>query len=349
MKFDAKENKEFVTTCEEAHTASETKGKFTQIKNEIRVELADAKDEGNEAKVSELSEKLATLQKLPQYAQGIYDTLKENGHNQNVRYTAKMIEKDNVGKDGTVYAQKGDLEFKVTVKTGKDRSMIINVGQNEEGNLVTGYIKVEDKTITKEVAKADGGTFRVSEEIKIKDFTDREKAIYNLISPNAGKEKENKENSVDHTLAYNVKNEQVKNLRDAGYDVYIVLDKSKPRTYSINGEEHQGFKERISYAQVDGVDAISYTIASPREPKEGLKALPFSIESFIDVNGNALGVNKLEFTYDAESEKTNVVKTEISLSDLDESIANCFRQEEMPVFGKADVDVNKAKTSNFTR
>ncbi len=327
-------NKSFVTTCEEAHTATETTGKYSAIKDKL--ELAAMK--GDEKAKAQFE----MLDKLPEFAQGIYDTLKENGQNQNVRYTAKIVDKDSVGKDGTVYEKAGDLKLSLTIMTGKDRKLIMDVEQGEDG-LKAGYIKAEDKTVTKQITKKDGTTTQVPEKLGYDDFTEREQEIFKLIAPKKDVEREKK----DWTKAYETKRNQVAALKDAGFDVYVTLDKKSEPKQEIadDGTMYENYRENITFGEKDGVPAIAYTVTSPKEPKKG-EALPYPIEIIVSIDGEAKEFSKIEFAEEEGKFKAN--KTVISLSDMDERIANALGNDEMTTLKPEKSNVNKGK-ENFTR
>lgn len=302
---------DFVASVSEAKNATEKEGKFTALKDKL--ELSAMK--GNE----EDKAKFETLQKLPELAQNIFDKLQENGQNQNVRYTAKLVEKDNVGKDGTVYAKEGDLQMSITIPTSKDRKLMANIDIADDGSLKVGYVSATDKNQTKEITKKDGEKTQIPVQLGIKDFSDREKDIFNLITDNASQREK-----VDYSKAFDIKNQQVQNLKDAGYDVYVVKNKNKTQEYTNEqGETKQTNPDFINFGQVeDGTPAIQYSIASPQNVAEGKKPLPNTLEITVTTNGDIDDIAKVEFKKDGD--KTKAVKESLDPTTLDDSIVSAL-------------------------
>ena len=351
------ESKGYQTSVEESHPSSKEHGAFTDVRKDLRLAILDGKDAGKD--VSAEQAKLDTLDKLPEFAKDVYNKLQESGNNQNVRYTAKVVKEDNIGKDGKVYAKAGDLQMSMTIQTGKDRKLNVPIEVAEDGSLKAGFITAEDKTkVERTVNTKDGKSFDVYEKIGFKDMTDREKDIVQIVS---GKDFSKNNEKTDFSKAYAVKREQLDALKSAGYDAYISKDKSKEDgTYKdTEGNEHPSYKDRIEYGSVDiegeSKEAIAYTLNSP---KESNKPLPFSIEVIVTAEGEVAELNKVEFSQ-KEDGKYDVVKSPVSLADLDPVIANALMKssdaptQEAPMqsFGKSDAQVEQPHKSNgnFTR
>jgi len=332
------EKKAYVATVEEAHAPNQ-QGKFSEIHDKL--ELASLKGD-EQAKAN-----LTLLDKLPELAQDIFNKVQESGNNQNVRYTAKLVSADQIGKDGTVYAKAGDLEMSIKVQTAKDRSMNIAV-DIADGELKAGYIKVEDKALSHEVAKKDGsGTFPVYDKIEFKDFSDREKAIFKAIADKGGEQEK-----TDWKPAFAVKRELMDALKAEGVDAYVAVDKNKPREYTTSdGEKKTGYDERISFAKVNDVDVVLFTVQSTKDGKEGMERLENPIEIALSADGEVQAVNKVEFEQTADG-KFKPVKTPVEASDVPKGFASAMDKitggaeqtvEQAQTFTKSDVAVEKAQ------
>lgn len=351
-----KSGKAFTTSCEEAHTSSQKvgEGAFSVLRDKL--ELASLKGD------TEAKAKMETLDQLKAYAESNYDKLKENGHNQNVRFTAKLIDKDNVGKDGTVYDKAGDLKMTMTINTGRDRKLIVPVVANEEGKLDAGFVYAEDKREIERIAETkDGKKFEVYKKLTLKDMSDRERDIVQLVTG-----KDFSKELTDFAKAYATKREQIDAFKEAGYAVYVAREKEPSGTYidKATGEEKPSYKELVEYGTdvINGeqVECIQYTLHSPSPAKieAGMKALPFSLEIAVAETGECTGVKKLEFT-PLENGKFQRDESDITMSELakiDPAIAKALsvvgeapaKEEPMQSFGKSDVQTEQPHKSNFT-
>lgn len=330
------EKKEFVATVSPATNNSGVCA-FQNLSDKL--ELAGMKGD------ADAKAKFDTLQKLPVLAQEIFDKVQESGNNQSVTYTARQITADQIGKDGTVYAKAGDLDMSITVKTGNGRKMIIDVDE-KDGDLKVGFIKVEDKALSHEVAKKDGsGTFPVYDKIEFKDFSDREKAIFKAIA-----DKGSEQEKADWKPAFAVKRELMDALKAEGVDAYVAVDKNKPREYTTSdGQTKTGYDERIAFGKVNDTDVVLFTVQSTKDGKEGMERLENPIEIALSADGEVQAVNKVEFEQTADG-KFKPVKTPVEASDVPKGFANAMDKitggaeqtvEQAQTFTKSDVAVEK--------
>lgn len=326
------EKKEFVATVSPATNNS---GVCAYQNLADKLELAGMKGDTN-AKA-----KFDTLQKLPVLAQEIFNKVQESGNNQNVTYTAKQITADQTGKDGTVYAKAGDLDMSITVKTGNGRKMILDVDE-KDGDLKTGFIKVEDMNLTHEVEKKDGsGKFPVPDKIEFKDFTDREKTIFKAISDKGGEQEK-----ADWKPAFAVKREIMNAIKAEGVDAYVALDKNKPREYTDKeGNQKTGYDEKISFGKVGEENVMIFSIQSARDAQNGLTdPIRFSLSS----DGDVQTVEKVTFAQ--ENERTIPEFTPVELDELPAGVARAVEKifggaEQAQTFTKTDVQVEKAQST----